>query len=404
MSYSNKLDEIRLKYVAAIEMGQSPPSTEYSDSPDSGVPFLQGTADFGTLHPTPNVYCATAPKTSLVDDILFSVRAPVGELNFADREYGIGRGLCAIRCTDNYHKWFAWWGLHWTREQLAYEATGSTYDAVTVDDVGNLCVPYTDISEQIAIANYLNHETSKLDAMISAKEELLELLVEKRRALITHAVTRGLNPNVRLRDSGVEWLGEIPEHWQVEYARWLFREVDERSTEGDEELLTVSHLTGVTSRAEKDVNMFLAESMEGYKVCKRGDLVINTLWAWMGAMGVAFIDGIVSPAYNVYRTLGELEPRYIDCLVRMPVFAQEVIRYSKGVWSSRLRLYPEEFFQVILPVPPLSEQQAITEFLDVEIKKLDDLKIAAQETIALLRERRTALIGAAVTGQIRVTS
>jgi hypothetical protein len=122
---------------------------------------------------------------------------------------------------------------------------------------------------------------------VAAKERVLDLLTEKRRALITRAITRGLDPRAPVRGSGIAWLGEIPAHWEIERARWLFRERDQRSETGEEELLTVSHLTGVTPRSEKDVNMFEAETTEGYKICLAGDLVINTLWAWMGAMGVS---------------------------------------------------------------------------------------------------------------------
>jgi type I restriction enzyme S subunit len=148
--------------------------------------------------------------------------------------------------------------------------------------------------------------------------------------------------------------------------------------------------------------MFEAETTEGYKICEVGDLVINTLWAWMGAMGIAPVSGIVSPAYNVYRPSPRLLPMYVDALVRLPVFAQEVTRYSKGVWSSRLRLYPESFFEVYLPVPPLDEQRAIVEHIACETAKLDALRMATERSIALLRERRAALISAAVTGQIDV--
>jgi len=145
--------------------------------------------------------------------------------------------------------------------------------------------------------------------------------------------------------------------------------------------------------------MFEAETTEGYKICRKGDLVINTLWAWMGAMGIAPQDGIVSPAYNVYTPCAALAPAYVDALVRMPVFAQEVTRYSKGVWSSRLRLYPEGFFEVWLPAPPLDEQEAIVKRLAVETKKLDALCSATQRTLALLKERRAALIEETITGQ-----
>lgn len=279
---------------------------------------------------------------------------------------------------------------------------GSKMPRADWDFIGNMVVPVPRIPHQHAIADYLDRETARLDALVAAKERVLGLLTDKRRALITRAVTRGLDPHASLRDSGIPWLGAIPAHWETERARWLFRERDQRSDTGEEELLTVSHLTGVTLRSEKDVNMFEAETTEGYKICLSGDLVINTLWAWMGAMGVSSVNGIVSPAYNVYEPGSRLEPMYIDALVRLPIFAQEVTRYSKGVWSSRLRLYPEGFFEVVLPVPPLDEQRAIVAYIAEESAKLDDLRAATERTTALLKERRAALIAAAVTGQIDI--
>ncbi|MBP8805303.1 MAG: restriction endonuclease subunit S [Kofleriaceae bacterium] len=265
-------------------------------------------------------------------------------------------------------------------------------------------VPCPPLQQQRRIVATMQAQAMRLDEVAAAKQRLLDLLVEKRKAIIATAVTRGLDPQVNLRDSGVPWLGEIPVRWESERARWLFRERDVRSTTGDEEMLTVSHLTGVTPRSEKEVNMFEAETNEGYKLCEPGDLVINTLWAWMGAMGTAPVKGIVSPAYNVYEPCPRFEPTYIDALVRLPVFAQEVTRYSKGVWSSRLRLYPEGFFEVYLPVPPLDEQRAIVSHIARETAKLDAVRAATERTIALLKERRSALIAAAVTGQLEVGS
>lgn len=399
MMEAHSLKLVRLKHVSWLNMGQSPPSSEYTDSPDAGLPFLQGTADFGDVYPTPQVYCPTPNKVADKDDILISVRAPVGELNIADQRYGIGRGLCAVKCGRKLDREFAWWALHWSREQLALKATGSTYEAVALEDIADILLPSISIEQQQVIAKSLGEKTAVIDQLITAKERLITLLDEKRRALITHAVTRGLDTAVPLRDSGVEWIGRVPEHWETEFARWLLREIDVRSETGAEELLSVSHITGVTPRSEKDVNMFMAQSLEGYKVCQPGDLVINTLWAWMGAMGVSFQEGIVSPSYHVYRPGNKLNPKYLDYLVRLPVFATEVNRYSKGVWSSRLRLYPQEFFQIGLPIPPLVEQEEIVHYLEQETEKLDNLKNALQKTITLLQERRTALIAAAVSGQ-----
>jgi type I restriction enzyme S subunit len=291
--------------------------------------------------------------------------------------------------------WFLRWLLNAGYDFLRSisDDAGGTKGALICEDLSNLRLPLPPLPAQRAITTFLGRETARLDALVAAKERVLGLLAEKRRALITRAP---------LRASGIPWLGEIPAHWETERTRWLFRERDERSESGEEELLTVSHLTGVTPRSEKDVNMFEAETTEGYKICYAGDLVINTLWAWMGAMGVSRVNGIVSPAYNVYRPGPRLDPSFVDALVRMPVFAQEVTRYSKGVWSSRLRLYPEGFFEVFFPVPPTEEQRAIVARIAAETAKVDAMRSATERTITLLKERRAALIVAAVTGTIDV--
>ena len=288
--------------------------------------------------------------------------------------------------------------------EVEKRSVGVNYPAINATDLADIPIFVHPLRRQRAIADYLDRETAQLDALVAAKKRLLGLLAEKRRAIVTRAVTRGLDPRAPMRDSGVPWLGQIPGHWKVKRARWLFRERDQRSEDGSEELLTVSHLTGVTPRSEKDVNMFEAETLEGYKICKIGDLVINTLWAWMGAMGVSFVPGVVSPAYNVYEPTAELDPAYVDALSRLPVFAQEAARHSKGVWSSRLRLYPDGFFEIPLPVPPFSEQRRIVAALRAKHEGLNSLETAAARTVALLKERRAALIAAAVTGKLDVGS
>lgn len=284
---------------------------------------------------------------------------------------------------------------------LGTSAIEATIGNVNGEKYANMLVPVPPESEQRTIVDYLDRETVRLDGLVAAKERQLELFAEMRRALVAKAVTRGLDPNAPLRESGIPWLGPIPAHWAIERAKWLFRERDERSVTGEEEMLTVSHLTGVTPRSEKDVNMFEAETTEGYKICYIGDLVINTLWAWMGAMGVSTVYGIVSPAYNVYVPGNRFDPAYVDALVRTRVFAEEATRFSKGVWSSRLRLYPEGFFEICMPVPPLEEQRAIVAHLASESAKLETSRVAVERTVDLLRERRGALISAAVTGRMK---
>lgn len=290
------------------------------------------------------------------------------------------------------------------QEQITVECAEGATNQIELSrhSLGNKYIDWPPIAIQQQIICFLDQQVGKLDQLMSEKKRLLDLLVDKRRALITHAVSKGLNFAVPSTDSGIPWLGKIPAHWKIERAKWLFSERDERSDSGTETLLSVSHLTGVTSRAEKNVNMFMAESLEGYKRCETGDLVINTLWAWMGAMGVTRQPGIVSPAYNVYKPVPELDPEYIDLLVRTPRFAEEITRYSKGVWSSRMRLYPEGLYEAWLPVPPKEEQQAIVAHIKQETQKIDAFANATGRTISLLQERRSALISAAVTGQLKL--
>lgn len=208
-----------------------------------------------------------------------------------------------------------------------------------------------------------------------------------------------LKPHAAYKDSGHDWLGAMPAHWQLLRAKCLFREVDERSKTGQEEMLSVSHLTGVTPRRLKNVTMFMAASNVGHKLCRPDDLVINTLWAWMAALGVTRHTGLVSPAYGVYRPIdgGGILPAYADHLLRTPLYAAEYQRRSTGVNSSRLRLYPEQFLRMPVLVPPLEEQAAIVRFLDWANGRLERAIRAKRKVIALLTEQKLAIVRRAVT-------
>jgi type I restriction enzyme, S subunit len=375
----------KLKYVASLRSGES--ITSDSITPEGHYPVFGGNGLRGY----------TTTFTHRGDYVLIGRQGALcGNVNYASGEFWASEHAIVAHIRDGSET--RWLGELLRSMNLNQYSESAAQPGLSVDVIANLEIPVPPIEDQRAIARYVEGEATHIDALIAAKERLLALLVEKRRALVTQAVTRGGDPRAPLRDSNVPWLGEIPVHWKTERARWLFRERDERSATGEEELLTVSHLTGVTPRADKDVNMFEAETTEGYKICRAGDLAINTLWAWMGAMGTAPIDGIVSPAYNVYQPGPRLDPDYIDALVRLPVFAQEVTRFSKGVWTSRLRLYPEGFFEVYLPVPPKHEQRSIVAFIGRESQTLDRLRVATEHSVALLKERRAALISAAVTG------
>jgi type I restriction enzyme S subunit len=285
-------------------------------------------------------------------------------------------------------------------EVICNSATIAHYTAETVENTPLLVPP---IEEQESIADFLDYHTSDINELIQRKKSILELLEEKREAFITNTMTKGLNQETIYKSSGIPTIGEIPAHWDVVPNRAIFQEVDNRSEDGSEELLSVSHKTGVTPRSEKDVNMFEADSLEGYKIAQEGDFVINTMWAWMGAVGISPQRGVVSPSYHVYRPNDQALPQFIDYFYRTPPYVTEMGRYSKGVWKSRSRLYPDEFLRMDTILPPIPEQKEIIEEIKKEVKRVDELSSKLAESVEILREKRNALITNAVTGQIDVS-
>jgi type I restriction enzyme S subunit len=271
-------------------------------------------------------------------------------------------------------------------------------------DIKRLPLVLPPFDEQRRIADFLDTETAKIDRLAADQLRMIQVLDERRIAVTSHLIY-GRDRSGDKQDSTIPTIGPIPLGWQISRNKTFLRETMELSATGCEELLTVSHLTGVTPRSEKDVNMFLAESMVGYKRCRPGDLVINTLWAWMGALGVSQYEGIVSPAYGTYRmTSDSIDSRYLDAILRTPEYVTEMIRFSKGVWTSRLRLYPESFLALSIPVPPLGEQEQIMNRIASETFEQQRLKTKLESFAKTLAERRQALITAAVTGQIDVST
>ncbi len=206
------------------------------------------------------------------------------------------------------------------------------------------------------------------------------------------------------KDSGMPWLGKVPEHWEIKRGKHLFRSIDVRSATGKEELLTVSSKRGVVPRHTVNVTMFKAESYFGYKLCWPSDLVINSLWAWARGLGVSRYHGIVSSAYGVYRLRPKFEDysQFIHELVRSTPFQWELQVRSKGIWVSRLQLTDEAFLGAPFPVPSQSDQFAIGRFLDWVDRRIRRVIRANQKRIKLLAEYKHALIHGAVTGQIDV--
>lgn len=222
-----------------------------------------------------------------------------------------------------------------------------------------ICVP--PIEEQRAITSFLNERTSEIDSLIADKEKLIELLEEKRQAIITEVVTKGLNPNVKMKNSGVEWIGEIPEHWEEKKIKYLFYETNDRNFSEDVELLSLFTSIGVKPRREMEDKGNKSQTVMNYKVVKKGDIVVNKLLAWMGSVGISEYEGVTSPDYDVYRPLNEklIHNNFYHYYFRNHYFKGDCYKYGRGIMLMRWRTYPEQFKSILVPVPPFKEQMDI---------------------------------------------
>lgn len=284
-----------------------------------------------------------------------------------------------------------------------YYKSGSVLPSMTQMEINNVFLPYTTSLEQDKIVNVLDKKCAQIDALIANQQTQIEKLKAYKQSLITEVVTKGLDPDVPMKDSGVEWIGMIPEHWENKRGKALFQEIETRSNDGSEELLTVSQYTGITPRSQKNVTMFEALSLEGYKVCEIGDIAANTMWLWAGAIGVSEYRGVISPSYNVYRQRhNNFIPKYLDLLLRAPMLVQEYASLSTGIRTSRLRLYPNDFFNIHFPVPPITEQQAIIKALDNKFSSVGTLITLKQAKIEKLEQYKKSLIYEYVTGKREV--
>ena len=259
------------------------------------------------------------------------------------------------------------------------------------------------LDEQKSRADFLDLECSSIDKILFKTRSSIEEYKKLKQAVITQAVTKGVRGEREMKDSGVEWISEIPANWTVKRGKQLFSETNERSETGSEELLTVSHITGVTPRSQKTVNMFMSESLVGYKICHNGDLAANTMWMWQGAIGVSKFHGVISPSYNTYRQkANDYYFEYLDYLLRIRPLIDAYTIHSTGITLSRLRLYPDSFLSLYFIVPPITEQKEIADFLDTKCTEIDKLIAKKEQLVKELESYKKSLIYEVVTGKREV--
>lgn len=258
--------------------------------------------------------------------------------------------------------------------------------------------------EQTAIANFLDEKTTKIDQAIAQKEKMIALLKERKQIIIQNAVTKGLNPNVNMKDSGVEWIGEIPEHWEVERSQWLFRERKERAREKDEQL-TSSQKFGVLSQAEymriEERRVTQVEfNREIQKHVEIGDFMIS-MRSFQGGIEYSPCEGCISSAYVPLIPSDKIESTYYKLLFKSHGYIKALQSTSNLVRDGQALRF-ENFKKVPLLVIPISEQKRIGNFMHKQIKRTDENISLQQTQIKKLKEYKATLIDSAVKGKIKV--
>lgn len=280
----------------------------------------------------------------------------------------------------------------------------NTSDFRSWDKVGAIPIMVPPLHEQQAIVDYLKDKTLKIEQYVSARERERELLDSLKQSEIANVVTKGLNPNVKMKDSGIPWIGEIPEHWEVKKMRSIFRLAHEKTEKERTDLLSLSQYTGIRYKSQCDkTGMFEAESTVGYNIVHKGQFVMNIMLAWNGSYAVSDLEGIISPSYCIFDFKEDCDKRYFNYLLRTEMYQGEFKANSKGLIDSRLRLYPDYFFPIGVIVPPIEEQKAISDYIDSKLQKIDQYMSDLQREIDYLKEFKQRLISDAVTGQLCVT-
>lgn len=292
----------------------------------------------------------------------------------------------------------------------AYKGLGKlgTQLNLNTDTIGSIKIGFPPLAEQRAIAAFLDRETARLDTLMAKQERLIELSLEKRRALISHTVTRGLNANAPLKDSGVEWLGQVPQHWEIWKMAHAFSDIGSGTTppsdepiwyEGDIPWVTTGELReNVINETTKCVSKEALSTFGSLKLHPAKSIVIAMYGATIGRLGILGVDAVTNQACCVIaNSKVVLQPFLYYWLFG---FRDEIISLSVG--GGQPNINQEIISHLRISTPPLSEQRAIVEYLDAETAKIDTLISKARRAIELMREHRTSLIAAAVTGKIDV--
>lgn len=409
-----------IRWLARRYSGGTPDKTNPAFWQDGTVPWLNSGAVNDRLISEPSTYITEdafknssakwIPEGALVMALAGQgkTKGMVAQLTFAST---CNQSMAAIITGSEINSRFLYWWLESNYQNIRNMAGGDLRDGLNLELLGDIKCPLPLAEEQRSITTFLDRETAKIDALVAEQEKLIALLQEKRQAVISHAVTKGLDPNVPMKESGVEWLGEVPAHWEICALKrhWTVSDCKHVTAEFVEEGYPLASIREVQSRwveleeAKRTTEYFYQLLIEGERNPQPGDLIFSRN-ATVGEVAQVHADhppfAMGQDVVLLRRIEHEYNPDFLQLVLRSEVVVQQLAFCMIG--STFKRINVEEIRSLVIAFPPTGEQNLITTYLLGQTENFDQLVAEAVLSIELLQERRTALISAAVTGQIDV--
>lgn len=341
------------------------------------------------------------------DLVIHQMDAFAGAIGVSDAD---GKGTSVYHCCTPKGEYLTYYYAHVIREMALKGYIQSLYRGIRERSsdfnyvtFGNCLLPVPTPSEQRQIVAYLDYKSNKINERICQRYRELQTLSELKQAEIAAVVTRGLDPNVPMKESGIEWIGQIPAHWEVTQLRKYLRLFSDKG-HPDMDLLSVTREQGVIVRditSKEENHNFIPDDLSGYKLIQKGQFAINKMKAWQGSYGVSKYKGIVSPAYYTCE-LNNIDTEYFDVAIRSQAYIGFFTKYSKGIRSGQWDLSPDALKSIPFVEPPIVEQRAIVSYITEISEKIDSYITKLKEEINYLQEYKQRLISDVVTGKVDV--
>ncbi len=343
------------------------------------------------------------------DDILFGKLRPYLAKVYHCRENGCCSGeFCVIRVNSENDKRYFWnllisFGFI---ETVNFSTYGTKMPRANVNFIQNMSIPLPPRKIQRQVADFLDKKFIHIDTVLNKTRTSIEEYKKLKQSIITQAVTKGIRPNRKMKDSGIEWIGEIPEEWEIRRIKTIFTLRDEKNFLPLEQVNLISLYTdkGVVQHCDlEQTTGNKASNANGYKKVYENDIVVNIILCWMGAIGRSDYSGVTSPAYDIYVPSQDIECQFYHYYFRTSGFSGDCYKRGKGIMAMRWRTYSEQFRDIHVVMPSVEEQREIVYYLDTKISGIENLISKKEQLLTELENYKKSLIFEYVTGKKEVS-